>query len=239
MHYCSRCGSAVNDEDRCCMKCGALNPFNSKNAGVEADKIEVLDFDTDTEKLEQYLDGKIAKGTRSASIVNMIFVLISWVLTVIFLKDYVGFGNLILILIGSLVYVMLGILPLQRLLMKADLPWWGLYVPLYNVYLLYRLGFERVGSLIIIVLLNVLLSFYGVLSKGIIKGDYHLYQIITIIVLIAYFIIEVSFYVRYCIGVGKRFGKPGWFKALIVFFMPIMFIILAFDGSYGYNKPNS
>lgn len=47
---CIRCGSEIKEEDRCCLKCGAINynhPLNTKFASEYAPKSELLKSNSD------------------------------------------------------------------------------------------------------------------------------------------------------------------------------------------------
>ena len=136
---CQRCGEEYDIKDRCCLKCGALNPYNKKNyeiLGYDESNAptpiingeEVLDFDSEQPSVQNN-NQIIIKNKPSVSIiifwvVNIVRFLIINVLILLFANhEYKGiygvWTSLDMVLFYSLCF--------QKLFIKANLPWWGIF----------------------------------------------------------------------------------------------------------------
>lgn len=131
-------------------------------------------------------------------IVNGIFIILILIAT-FFSKESSGWITSIL----SIIYF----LSFQLLFIKASLPWWGFFIPIYNICLINKIAFGSSYPLLIIVIPYSLLIL-PIIFKSIILGTI-LVTIIRIISIIYYFVLV------FCLG--KSFGRSGLLTILIPF----------------------
>ena len=132
---------------------------------------------------------------------------------------------------GSLLLTLLMLFALWRIFTKAGEKGWKCLIPIYNLYILWRIGWNAekfwkvfTGSLIVFVFAGIL-SAFGETGR----------------ILIALLVIGWSVYTIYCtfkmaITMAHRFGKSTAFGVVgLVIFSVIGFLILAF-GSADYDQ---
>ena len=132
---------------------------------------------------------------------------------------------------GSLLLALLMLIAMWRIFTKAGEKGWKCLIPIYNLYVLWRIGWNTekfwkvfTGSLIVFVFAGIL-SAFGETGR----------------ILIALLVIGWSVYTIYCtfkmaITMAHRFGKSTAFGVVgLVIFSVIGFLILAF-GSADYDQ---
>lgn len=227
--FCINCGNEVKKEERYCSKCGALNLENKENkemklyAKQNPDRLakEVI---KDRKKEERELKDK-AYGFNLIVflIVNVIFYLLT-LLPGKQILEFIKYEGLmpyyILIETISCFYFVC----MQLILKKANLPWWGLFIPLYNIYLIFKLATKR-GSdclimlfgIIMIIAAPIVLPYSSLVSQVLVVVSYLTY-------ILTYFLLIGS--------IGRRFGRSAIFTILFSF---VVFPALAFSKRYQYE----
>jgi len=199
----------LNEEESESLNDEELNPDLLKVNGLNDDYNQIREF--------------IKKETKKAIIFNAIILLIPIVVVVSILKIYIKVKFTPIYIFGLVVgYLSMNvyILTTQRLFIKTNNPWWGIYIPIYNSWLAYKLGFENLTPLFI----YILIVLYNYLSKFVKSMNNIFVALIELIILI-------WMYEKYISGLCDRFNKPTSFKVLFFFFPFIMITILAFDNS--------
>lgn len=146
---CSKCGNEMRKESRYCMKCGNLNYSHPENESMkqyawqsikQGHFISGANLD-DKQQLSMPNSDSISNvhPYRGCVIGNIIFFAICVVLTLLGVKDNLNAG-LILGTVLSYGIFFLETCSLGIMFVKADEPWWGLYVPLYGPFLLFKIA---------------------------------------------------------------------------------------------------
>lgn len=150
--YCTRCGAPMKREARYCMKCGNLNYDHPDNQKMK-------EFAPKQEKTYEIGSGKITANTSFTAnsmehatntgnkqvflTVNVLWFLLTYGLSVVLgILHIINFSAVFFIfLILSLFNIY--IIPLEIINMKANKPWWGALVPIYNIALLTEIAFGK------------------------------------------------------------------------------------------------
>ena len=153
-------------------------------------------------------------------------------------------GSMItVVLVAALVLWVLTIIASWKILQKAGEPGWKAVIPIYNVYMLYKIvGMSGWfwSSLICGVVLSIVMVIDG--TSGIFNmnsAQLEVYDwgkhIPTVICLFACAIFELVIQIIYSMRTSKAFGHGGGFALGLFFFTPIFWLILGF-GSSKYHK---
>lgn len=213
---CPKCGKEMDPSWRCCLACGALNESNKANSSN--DSIETLSLDDDIN------NGDLSSNMTMYS-VNFVLYIISFIALLV-----VKFNNEIL---DSFIYKFLIITPsyfyllcYQILFKKAKLKWWGIFIPIYNLYLMFKMAYGNGWHFLTLFIAPVLMvaeTYFGLT-----------YNInITKYVNIAAAIISCIVSISLISNIGSKFGKSG---ILTVLFTPIMIPYIAFSKKTRYYK---
>lgn len=213
---CPKCGKEMDPSWRCCLACGALNESNKANSSN--DSIETLSLDDDIN------NGDLSSNMTMYS-VNFVLYIISFIALLV-----VKFNNEIL---DSFIYKFLIITPsyfyllcYQILFKKAKLKWWGIFIPIYNLYLMFKMAYGNGWHFLTLFIAPVLIvaeTYFGLT-----------YNInITKYVNIAAAIISCIVSISLISNIGSKFGKSG---ILTVLFTPIMIPYIAFSKKTRYYK---
>lgn len=213
---CPKCGKEMDPSWRCCLACGALNESNK--AKSSNDSIETLSLDDDIN------NGDLSSNMTMYS-VNFVLYIISFIALLV-----VKFNNEIL---DSFIYKFLIITPsyfyllcYQILFKKAKLKWWGIFIPIYNLYLMFKMAYGNGWHFLTLFIAPVLIvaeTYFGLT-----------YNInITKYVNIAAAIISCIVSLSLISNIGSKFGKSG---ILTVLFTPIMIPYIAFSKKTKYYK---
>lgn len=213
---CPKCGKEMDPSWRCCLACGALNESNKANSSN--DSIETLSLDDDIN------NGDLSSNMTMYS-VNFVLYIISFIALLV-----VKFNNEIL---DSFIYKFLIITPsyfyllcYQILFKKAKLKWWGIFIPIYNLYLMFKMAYGNGWHFLTLFIAPVLIvaeTYFGL--------NYNIN--ITKYVNIAAAIISCIVSLSLISNIGSKFGKSG---ILTVLFTPIMIPYIAFSKKTRYYK---
>lgn len=143
--FCSRCGSRMKKEQRCCIKCGNLNFLNDENKSMRkfvkpklfSRKVSVNKFINGEATSSDVLYADRAGSREVCLTFNLICYVIEIVLFVLVtLFNTNGTMNYFTLSIALifLTFFKYSFLGLQLCFMKSNLPWWSAYVPFYNLY---------------------------------------------------------------------------------------------------------
>ncbi len=150
--YCSRCGAVMKKDARYCMKCGNLNynhpdnksmqkyaPLENKTYEIGSGKISANS--AFTANTSAYATNTGNKGAFFALNI-LLFIIIYGGLFLL------GFMHIIDFSVVFLMFILLSIfniyfISLEIINMKANKPWWGALVPIYNTVLLTDIAFEK------------------------------------------------------------------------------------------------
>lgn len=176
---CIRCGEKMDYEQRCCLKCGALNPNNDENKEflnnnpmqdetlyLEDEYVSKLDFSS----LELFsTEQKI--GFYIVNIIAGFFPIILFLISIFINKSYLFknsieiYSNLIiplLILLPFCIIFMFYNICLEKIFLKAEIGWWVVFVPIYREYMTFKMCFgdaKKFNFLIINWIVMLIISF--------------------------------------------------------------------------------
>ena len=221
---CKNCGEKINENARCCLKCGMLNPYNEKTIKEK----EELD------KLSKYYD-KIKKKKEKLIFFKLSFIidLIYLSLFTLFLSSYID--NFIISFIISFIICFYRLVILKILLYKCNLFWQGTYIPIYGFLLIFTLGFEKNINNYVKGLWLLILGTFSILIflRGYFWEENINLIIVILIILLFMLIFFYRTYIRICTGLCYRFKKSQKFKILLIVFFPILILKIAFENENG------
>ena len=153
-------------------------------------------------------------------------------------------GSMItVVLLTGIVLWVLTIIASWKILQKAGEPGWKAIIPIYNIYMLYKIvGMSGWfwASLICGVVISIVMVADGTTNTlNMTSQQLELYDwskhIPTVIVLIVGGIFELVVQILYAMKTSKAFGHGAGFAVGLFFLTPIFWLILGF-GSSKYNK---
>lgn len=217
---CIKCGNDIKEEWRCCYTCGALNVENEENKNMMVDPEEIGSVAIN--QIVKMQEEKRSANEAAFLIVNAIVYIIGFIACC-----FTSFAFLIVFPIFTISYFYF--ICMQRLMIKAKLPWWGLFIPIYNFYLICKLAFGNSNVFKLLVLISIL---YVGLTIYISHYPNSIDIMLVNIVLILYAIIcgLISLSIPFCIG--RSFNHSG---IITLIFAPIIIPILAFSKKYTYG----
>lgn len=127
-----------------------------------------------------------------------------------------------------------------RILVKAGEPGWKSLIPIYNLYMMYKIvGMAGWFWAVFIagILFTILLGVDGISNMTVeemqvVDWSKHVLGIVTIVI---YMIFALVVDILYCVRTSKAFHHGGLFAVGLFFFMPIFWLILGF-GKSKYDK---
>ena len=118
---------------------------------------------------------------------------------------------------------------IQRLLIKAKLPWWGIFIPIYDFYLICKLAFGNSNVFKLLVLMFIIYIGLTIYITNYPNGlDIKLINIVLLLYTILVGLISLSI----PFGIGRSFNHSG---IITLIFAPIIIPILAFSNKYTYG----
>lgn len=163
--FCSKCGAEMKMSSRYCMKCGTLNYNHPLNVSMKEYVVEDNDVKEEYMSLSN-ISGK-PQSYKTCLIVNLF---ISFLLPIVFLVltligNIENAGSLVvgLFIISGIVF--LYSYSIQCIYIKANKPWWSIYVPFYGNYVFFDISLDNgwvffLTFVPILGLIVTLLSFY-------------------------------------------------------------------------------
>lgn len=216
MNNCFKCGNVLDNNYRCCMNCGAINLNHPDNKNI----VEVLKANGTIKELKTI--NNIDKVNENNAMNIVLFIILN---CIGFLALIIGIStktsdltyNLIL---SSIIYFYF--ICYQLLLKKANLPWWGIFIPIYNLYLINKLSFGN-GWYCIIPFVPIILFLLCVFL--------HLLNLLSLVMTLSHVIFYIyPILLLFCIG--RRFGRSGILTLLLSF---IIIPSIALSNRYQYE----
>jgi len=158
---CEKCGRPLTESTKFCMGCGISNPYYSEsNKIINQLQNHNVGVDYKESKLK-VLGSKISK---------ICFILVNVSLFLFLLRYGIFNGEIDMIEIVVLFGVYFYMICFQLIYMKASLPWWGFFIPVYDVYLLNKAALGN-GSLFFIILFATIFGvFFGFLEISVLSS---------------------------------------------------------------------
>ncbi len=209
--FCNNCGLEISKDDRSCFNCGAVNIHNKENEEFLTNASKV--------KVKEKYDGKL---NVPYLIVNLILFSILLLFDLLFIKFIPFLYSALGITIAYFYFF-----SYQKLLIKAALPWWGVFIPIYNIYLWYKLTFD---SGVMFTLLQFLIPLFILVTMPlfVMLDMYKVTQILYALYLLYTSVISIlSLYL-----LGKNFGRSG---ILTILFFYVIIPSVAFSKQFKYN----
>lgn len=150
---------------------------------------------------------------------------------------------LAVVIVGTITMTILTIIASWRIISKAGEPGWKALIPIYNVYMLFKIvGMKGWfwGLFLAGILLGVIMSVDGssvtftMTNEQIASFDWNGHML-TVVSILIYALFACGVEIYYSIRTSKAFGYGGLFAAGLFFFQPIFWMILGF-GKSKYNK---
>lgn len=215
---CLKCGEEINPEWRCCLSCGALN----ENHPANQDKnIEVLSLDD-----EEGPKGNLARNITLYSVNFVLYILSLIGLSVMKVNSDVDLG-----VIDSFGYKFIActisyfyLFCYQLLLKKANLNWWGIFIPIYNLYLIFKLAYGN-GWHFLTLFISPILIFIA--SYASVKYDFMFGRYVIYFAGLLSVIINLSL----TANIGVKFGRNGIITVLFAF---VIIPAIALNKKYTY-----
>lgn len=220
---CPKCGFKLSPSSSICMHCGM-----SVTGGTDHNEMLLKAMDDKYDKVSDYLPGERYLENKSKYIIPMLIVnLIIAALTIIGEMQVIKAENTILtvnfaseltgIVVATTLVSTFYIICYQILLAKADLPWWGMYIPVYNTFLSSKLMTNN--YFYVFLKLNIPLVIAGVIIN-------FLPQMIAGILAVAALIYTLVLAIKINAEFAHRFKVN---SALLFFFPAIVIPIMAFS----------
>ncbi len=223
---CKRCGEKMDISQRCCLKCGALNPENPNNynlLGIENNETLTLDDNKSNEKIGVNKVSFIIVNSVAFALLVILMLLLSFLFNNSFVEG-------LFLSLASIIPFYLLFISLQKLCIKANLPWWGLFIPVYSIYLFFVLAFgneKKVAKVFVISLVaSFLINFLCSIIYMAIGSDSKF--LINIVSYITSALI-LSLNILTFLNLGRRFNMT---RILVLLFPLITIPIMAFDKKY-------
>lgn len=183
---CPRCGEPMKSSQRCCIKCGALNPEHPDNVSMQRYIYNERNVSNGnnvfiSQEVNNYEEDNKSKQKNICFIVNLILHLVLALFIIFFVQNTMEMKIAVITSLFAVGLTFVYSYAMQVIFMKADKNWWSYWIPLYNYYIYYEITMENGWF--------CLLSFVPIV--GFIVSIISSYQL------------------------GKRFGKSGWFTLLL------------------------
>jgi len=223
---CKKCNRKLDINDRCCLYCGEVNPYNKKNIELETQK-EVEEIKKTLEKEDNKNNKKtkqkqeiITKDIKYNKVVFVLINMISLLIISYFLNnklDDITKSIIISLIIDFYLFC------LENIFMKANQKWYFALIPIINIYYYFLISSSDDEHLIIklfgyCISVNLLIWFVGIFGS---------FDIAIFLFLI--FNIPIFKYFDYKLGQSFSFNKY-----ISMLFPLIVIPIIAFNKKYQY-----
>lgn len=230
---CKKCNRKLDINDRCCLYCGEVNPYNKKNIELETQKeVEMIKNELEKEaennkkiKQKQEIIAKDIKYNKMLFIfVNIMF----FSLLCYFL--YKISHNIILSIVITFVFLFYH-LCLEKIFMKANIKWYIALFPLFNIYFYFLITDDDTYITARIFEYYMLVNSYIIITTflGIFMSQDPIKLIILMSVL--FFITNITFFKYFHYKLGIVFGYN---KYISMLFPLVAIPIIAFSKKYQY-----
>ena len=215
---CKKCNKEISSDSRCCLFCGAINKEEEKNKKI------IQEFMLNEQKNKK--DKMISKPMIILNII-VIILLISISLLI---------SNIYISCLFFIVYFYA--LCFQFIFKKASIPWYGIFIPIYNIFLICELSFgTEEGNEKFLILLSIFFYTWDFGPLYEILSDVNLSEtlILTIIYTLAFLISTFYTIVLYKLlsALAKNFNQN---NVLVFTFPAIMLPIIAFNKKISYHN---
>lgn len=218
---CVKCGREIDINSRCCLFCGAINMEEENNKKLVKKALSYNDRDIDVCDFS-FTNNKAMYIT---DIVLLIMIIIfGFLMKTVFKCTPEEYMYLIKLLVRYIVGIVF-----QFVYKKAYLPWYGAFIPIYDIYLIFWLscGLTRsnnrfVGTIIIFGM-SFVVSVFSLFFRN----------IITIIIILISIIINVINYILIMCDMANRFKQN---KILLVLFPYVMIPYITFNKNIRYYQ---
>lgn len=254
--FCTRCGSKIRKEDRCCLKCGAINIEHPDNQGfikrtgyksmANSSLVTVGDSSDDggvaaTSSLKVNSFSKSERQEGEAHIANGLFEnkiflivnIIVFILGIVFINVFSShFNQTIIGLADYIVYFIASfyVICFEILFDKAELPWWGMFIPIYNIYLIYKLAFGT-GDMFFLLICLFLFPIFMLFLGGIFKIAEIVNSFAFVMPICSLLIGLLNFIMLF--NLGRSFGRSG---LITLIFGYVVLPMVAFSSKYEYTR---
>jgi len=135
-------------------------------------------------------------------------------------------GSMAIIMVVVLIWAVLMIVANWRIFTKAGEAGWKTLIPIYNLYIMYKISWKPI-MFVVVMLLAIASGFFS-------NSTDSTYVIINTVISLASFVING---VLLNVKLAKSFGRGVGFMLGLIFLNPIFMLILAFGDSY-YQGPD-
>lgn len=216
---CSKCGSEINENQRYCEVCGTINVSNPSNRTLKNMAEEAI--------LEDEKEpGKFSKFILWAKNSNVLFIVVNLVIYVLLMmatiREVTGSNWSTWFVCFMVSFFHFYFVCYQLIIKKAGFCWWGVIIPGYNLYILFKMSMKNgyVSVFFIIPLLGYIIKdVLTFLGFGYVVDISNLMLMFVAICLIFFF-------------TGKRFGRSG---IITVLFFYVIIPSITFSKKYQYH----
>lgn len=228
--YCSRCGAEMKADSRYCMKCGNLNANHEANRNMAP----YVQNQSNTYQVgggavvnvEQKAGDVVTNDKSGSKLACYIFNLLAFYLVVVvetgFVYSYTGGLNEGMYslwggLTAGISFLFLMIISLQIVFMKANRPWWLVYIPVANYFSYFKIACGKWFPGLVFILGGVVLFILNTINNSIIG--------------IVALVLEISLFF-YFLRIQGSFAKNFSSSSILYILFPfIMLPVIAFSGS--------
>lgn len=216
--FCPNCGNKIVSSNNYCIRCG----YSLQSNTTVSNSVNVTQNSNASSKNNNISYTRNYSSDSGFVVTNMIIYVLVILLIFLFLFS-VKESTLVLVVAISFSISYFYFVCYQKLLIKAGLPWWGMFVPMYNVYLMNKLSFGNGLYMFVPIILTISAYFNLLLFKDNLTIAVSINSIIYIVVYI-FPVIQL-----FCLG--RKFGRSGIITALFSF---VVIPTIAFSDKYDY-----
>lgn len=221
---CVKCGKEITKYDAYCNNCGTINLNCDKNKVLQ-DMLEDKNYQYEVNNLWH---NKLSRFLDNSKQLFVLLNLISFIISFPVFKYVFDIGNrynlLLLVFVLMLNFYRLCI---QFILKKAKMHWWGMFIPGYDIYLMFKLSFGN-GYLFILMLFPMMVFF---VSVDLLSSAAGLGILVFVLEMGSLIIILIEMLVLLFM-IGRRFGRSG---IITVLFFYVIIPSIAFNKKYVYD----
>ena len=228
--YCGRCGAEMKADARYCMKCGNLNPNHEANKSMmqyvphQSSTYQIGGGATVTngeQRAGDIITTNKSGGKAACYIFNLLLFFLAIFLETVLVHSFIGDYNKEMLSLWSLVtvgvsFAFLMSVSLQIIYMKANKPWWFVFIPILNYFTYFQIACEK-----------WITGLYFIIFSGLITFLLQMNKFTMLLALIGYILLFLYF-LKIQFSLAKKFSVSA---ILVILFPFIMFPVIAFGGS--------